>query len=400
MTLSSPAATAVFIGLAATFAINMMGTTLPTPLYPIYQHELGFSELMITVIFAAYAVGVIAALIITGSWSDQIGRRPMLALGLLFSAASAAAFICGGALLPLLIGRLLSGFSAGIFTGTATVSVVEMAPRRWRDQATLVATAANMGGLGLGPFVAGVLAEYAPAPLLLCFVVDLLLIAVAAAVLWLAPETARRPDRPRLTIRKPGVPPEVRGVFIPAAIAGFAGFAVMGLFTAVAPAFLGKVLGYGNHALTGSVVFVPFIASIVGQAFQSRLPRAARLPLGCLGLIVGMGFLIAAIELGSLALMIVAGATAGAGQGASFRAGMGEITAASPAARRAEVASTFFVVAYIAISIPVVGLGLIARGFGLSIAGVVFASAVAVLSLISAVSLLIRQRRYGEIAAS
>lgn len=105
MTLSSRGVTAVFIGLAATFAINMMGTTLPTPLYPIYQSQLGFSELMITVIFAVYAVGVIGALIITGSWSDQIGRRPMLALGLAFSAASAVAFIWGGALAHLGGGR-------------------------------------------------------------------------------------------------------------------------------------------------------------------------------------------------------------------------------------------------------------------------------------------------------
>lgn len=400
MTLSSRAVAVIFIGLAATFAITMMGTTLPTPLYPIYQDRLGFSELMITVIFAVYAVGVIAALIVTGAWSDQIGRRPLLALGLLFSAASATAFIYGGALLPLLIGRLLSGFSAGIFTGTATVAVVEMAPPRWREHATLVATAANMGGLGLGPFVAGFLSQYAPAPLLLCFVLDLGLIALGGVVLWVAPETAQRPDRPRLTIRKPAVPPEVRGVFIPAAIAGFAGFAVMGLFTAVAPAFLAEVLGYGNHALTGSVVFMLFIGSMIGQTLQSRLPRVARLPLGCLGLIIGMGFLMAAIEVGSLPLMILAGLTAGAGQGASFRAGMGEITAASPVERRAEVASTFFVVAYVAISIPVVGLGLMARLSNLTTAGVIFASAVALLALISAIILLLRQRIRSEAAMS
>lgn len=399
MTLSSRAAAAVFIGVAAAFAINMMGTTLPTPLYPIYQDRLGFSELMITVIFAVYAVGVIAALIVTGSWSDQIGRRPILGLGLIFSVASAVCFIWGGALWPLLLGRLLSGFSAGIFTGTATVAVVELAPRAWREQATLVATVANMGGLGLGPFIAGILAEYLPAPLLLCFVLDLALVILAGLAVWIAPETARRPARPRLSIRKPGVPAEVRGVFIPAAIAGFAGFAVLGLFTAVSPAFLGDVLGYDNHALTGIVVLLLFIGSMFGQSMQSRLPPAARLPLGCLGLIVGMGFLMAAIALASLALMIIGGLIAGAGQGASFRAGMGAITAASPAERRAEVASTFFVVAYIAISIPVVGLGVLARLLGLAAAGEIFTALVAVLALISAVSLLVRQRRQGQAAS-
>lgn len=390
--------TFVFFAVALTFAVTMMGTTLPTALYPIYQDHLGFSELMITVIYGFYAVGVISALLITGSWSDQIGRRPMLVLGLLFSAASAVAFIWGGALLPLLIGRLLSGFSAGIFTGTATVAVVELAPRVWREQATLIATAANMGGLGAGPLFSGILAEYAPAPLLLCFVTDLMLVVLAAFAVYLAPETARRAERPKLSIRRPSIPREVRGVFIPAAIAGFAGFAVMGMFTAIAPAFLGELLGYGNHALIGLVVFFLFIASIMGQSLQSRLPRSGRLPVGCVGLIVGMGLVIAAIETGSLAVLFVSGIIAGLGQGVSFRAGMGEIAAASPAAQRAAVASSYFVVAYVAISIPVVGLGLLARELNLATAGVIFAALVALLALISAASLLLQQRRASMVA--
>lgn len=383
----------MFLAVAATFAITMMGTTLPTPLYPIYQARMGFSELMITVIFAVYAVGVISALVVTGAWSDQIGRRPLLTLGLVMSAASAGAFLWGDGLWPLLLGRLLSGFSAGIFTGTATVAVVELAPAAWRGQATLVATAANMGGLGFGPFLAGLLAEYLAWPLHLCFVVDLILIAFGFVAVAFAPETAERPAHPKLAIRKPQVPPAVVGVFVPAAIAGFAGFAVMGLFTAIAPAFMGKVLGYDNHALTGVVVFVVFIGSTLGQSLQERLPRSARLPGGCIGLMVGMAGVVAAIGLESLGLLVIGGAIAGMGQGAAFRAGMGEITAASPAEQRAAVASTFFVVAYIAISIPVVGLGVAATLFGLAPAGMLFAAMVALLALVSLAILLVRQRR-------
>lgn len=385
---SSPS---IFLAIAATFAITMMGTTLPTPLYPIYQQTLGFSQLMITIIFAVYALGVIAALIVTGAWSDQIGRRPLLAMGLALSAASALAFLWGGGLWPLLLGRLLSGFSAGIFTGTATVAVVELAPPAWKSQATLVATAANMGGLGFGPFLAGILAQYVHWPLHLCFIVDLVLIALAGVAVARAPETAQRPERPALMVRRPKVPAGVVPVFIPAAIAGFAGFAVMGLFTAIAPAFMGQILGYHNHALTGLVVFMVFIGSTVGQSLQARLARAWRLPLGCLGLILGMLGVMAAVSFASLGWLIGGGLVAGAGQGAAFRAGMGEITAASPSERRAEVASTFFVVAYVAISIPVVGLGVAARLFGLATAGAVFAGGVALLAALSAVILLWRQ---------
>lgn len=384
--------TALFFGAALTFVVTMMGTTLPTPLYPIYQAELGFSQLIITVIFAAYAVGVIGALIVTGSWSDQLGRRPMLALGLVFSAASACAFLWGGGLAPLLLGRVLSGISAGIFTGTATVAVVELAPAAWAGSATLIATAANMGGLGLGPLFAGVLSQYFPAPLTLCFVADLVLIAVAGVAVLLVPETAERPARPRLRIQALQVPPAVRGVFIPAAIAGFAGFSVLGLFTAIAPAFMGKILDYENHALTGAVVFLLFVASTVGQVGQSRLPERWRLPLGCIGLIAGIALVALAILQSSLAFLVAGAIVAGIGQGVAFRAGMGAVTAASPAARRGEVASTFFVVLYVAISIPVVGIGVAAQTLGLQTAGIGFSMAVAVLAALALISLLLRRR--------
>lgn len=378
----------IFFAIAATFAITMMGTTLPTPLYPIYQDRLGFSELLITVIFAAYAVGVIAALVTTGSWSDQLGRRPMLFAGLALSAASAVVFLLADNLGLLLLGRVLSGLSAGIFTGTATVAVVELAPAGWARGATLVATAANMGGLGLGPLLAGFTATYLPYPLLLCFAIDLILVLFVSVAVWRAPETATRPERPRLRMQPLSVPAEVRPVFVPAAIAGFAGFAVLGLFTAVAPAFLGKVLQVSNHALTGAVVFLLFLASTIGQIGQSRLPESQRLPWGCVLLAVGIASVAVAVIASSLAWLVVGALLSGIGQGIAFRAGLGMLAAASPPQRRAEVASTFFVVAYVAISIPVVGVGLMADVFGLRVAGVVFAAAVAVLALAAMVTLL------------
>lgn len=172
-----------FILVAYAFAVTMLGTTLPTPLYPIYSETMGLSQLVVTVIFAAYAVGVIAALILVGGWSDQVGRRRMLAAGVALSAASAVVFLVGGglpSLAALLAGRVLSGLSAGIFTGTATVAVVELAPERQKGRATLVAAAANIGGLGLGPVLAGALAQYTALPLLTPFIVHLGLLAVAA----------------------------------------------------------------------------------------------------------------------------------------------------------------------------------------------------------------------------
>lgn len=140
----------------------MAGTTLPTPLYSLYQDELGFSELTVTVVYAVYAFGVIGVLLLAGNASDTVGRRPVLLWGLACAAASAVCFLCATALGWLYVGRLLSGLSAGLFTGAATAYVMELAPGKGSPRASLVATAANMGGLGCGPLIAGFLAQYAP----------------------------------------------------------------------------------------------------------------------------------------------------------------------------------------------------------------------------------------------
>jgi len=156
---------AAFAALAFTFAVVMLGTTMPTPMYPLYQAKLGFSVEMLTVIYAVYAVGVLAALLGLGRWSDTLGRRPMLVAGLGFAIASGVFFLASGGIWQLLVGRLLSGVSAGIFTGTATAAVIELAPAHWKHRASYVATGVNIVGLGLGPLLAGLAVQYLPWPL-------------------------------------------------------------------------------------------------------------------------------------------------------------------------------------------------------------------------------------------
>jgi MFS family permease len=382
-----------FVAVTYAFAVTMLGTTLPTPLYPIYRGEFGFSELMVTVIFATYALGVIAALLLLGGISDEIGRRRVLLPGLAFSAASAVAFLLAHGVGLLLVGRALSGLSAGIFTGTATAALGDLVPPEARSRATVVATTANMGGLGCGPLLAGLLAQFAGMTLRLSFWVDLGLLVPAAALVWAMPEPVPLRGRIRLRLQRPRVPPEVRGVFIRAALAGFAGFAVLGLFAAVAPGFLGQMLGVNNRAVVGLVVFAVFAASTVGQTALERVFGTRALVAGCIGLIAGMGLLALGLALSSLGLLVAAGVIAGLGQGLTFRHGLVAINTASPPDRRGEVASSFFLVAYLAISLPVIGVGVVAEVIGLQAAGLIFAATVAALA--GAVVLLIRRPTEG-----
>ena len=369
-----------FVLVAYAFLVTMVGTTLPTPLYPLFEQRYSFGELMVTVIFAVYAFGVIAGLLVFGNLSDEIGRKPVLLIGLGFSAASALLFIFAGSLTPIFAGRIVSGLSAGVFTGTATAMLVDLAPGGNRRLGSLVAVVVNLGGLGLGTLLAGLLADHFGSPLRLPFIVDLCLLGPAVLGLLVTPETVQR-QAFRLRLQRLMVPPEVRSVFFRGAAAGFASFAVAGVFSSVAPVFLGQILGRTSHALAGAIVFILFSASIIGQLVVSRLSDRRALVGGCVLLAGGVGVLALALGIESLAALIASAWVVGLGQGLVIGAGLAAINQRAPVAQRGEVASSFFVVMYVGLSLPVIGVGVAAHAFSLRSAGIAFSAAVAALVL-------------------
>ncbi|MCW0212355.1 MAG: MFS transporter [Pseudonocardia sp.] len=381
---------------AATFLVVMIGTTLPTPLYPLYplyEQRVGFGGLMVTVIYATYAVGVAAALVLFGNLSDRIGRRPVLVAGLAAALLSGLLFVVQGTLLPdslapLFAGRFLSGISAGLFTGTATAAIIDLTAPERRPRAGLVAAVVNMLGLGLGPLLAGALAEWAPAPLTLPFLVHLVLLVVVGLVLLAVPEpvTDRRPFA--LTLLRWDVPQEVRGTFVRAATAGFAGFAVLGLFTAVSPSVVVQVLHRPDHLLIGVVASLMLGASAIGQVASTSVAERVALPVGCAGLLAGVLLVGTSIAVGSLTVLCLGAVVAGLGQGMSFRAGLSAVGSAAPPERRGGVTASFFLILYVAISIPVIGVGAAAQAVGLVLAGTVFSGLVAVLTAVALVGIL------------
>lgn len=377
--------------LAYAFAAIMVGTTLPTPMYALYGENMQFAVLTTTVIYATYAGGVLFALLVFGRWSDAIGRRPILLAGVIAALASAAVFLVADSVPVLLVGRVLSGLSAGIFTGTATAAVIEAAPPSWRTKAAAVASIANIGGLGIGPLLAGFLVQYAPGPLHLSFVVHIALALLAGLAVLIVPETSQRTGS--IGVQRLSIPVEVRSVFVIAGLAAFAGFAVTGLFTAVAPSFLDEVVGIGNHAVAGVIASSIFAASAVAQVAASSIVPQRAVAVGCAILVAGMLILAVALRFSSLTGLIAAAIVSGIGQGISFSRGLAAVVERTPAQRRAEVSSTYFVIAYVAISLPVVGEGWAARAWGLRTAGVSFAVAVAILAGVCLVAILAQETR-------
>jgi MFS family permease len=339
------------------FWVTMLGTTLPTPLYPLYEQRYGFGELLVTVVFALYAIGVVAGLIAFGNLSDDIGRKLPLLAGLALSAVSALLFLFADSMAPIYPARVISGLSAGLFAGTATAYLVDLSPPERRRRASFVSAVVLLVGLGCGALLSGLLATYASHPLRLPFVVDLVLIALAIVGLLRVPETVER-RRLRFRPQRVAVPVEVRGVFLRAATAGFSAFAVTGLFSAVGPTFLRQVLGHGSPALAGVVVFFMFAMALVGQLLVRRMTDLNALTFGCGLLLLATTLLGLSVAVESLTLLVVSAVVTGLGQGAVFAGALAAINARAPVDRRGETASSFYVVTYLGLSLPVIALGI------------------------------------------
>ncbi|MDT7766729.1 MAG: hypothetical protein QOC63_6149, partial [Mycobacterium sp.] len=194
-------------------------------------------------------------------------------------------------------------------------------------------------------------------------------------------------------VQRLSVPAEVRAVFVIASLAAFAGFAVTGLFTAVAPSFLSQVVGIDNHAVAGLIACSIFAASALSQVAARNMNPQRAVAIGCAILVVGMVILAVALQRSSLAGLVAATVVSGIGQGISFSRGLAAVAERTPADRRAEVSSTYFIVAYVAISLPVVGEGLAARQWGLQTAGVSFAVAVGILATVCLAAILVQEAR-------
>ena len=378
---------AAFWLLTVVFAATMLGTTLPTPLYDIYQAQWHFSAAIVTVTFAVYAAGVLLTLLLTGRASDQAGRKPVLAAALGCSALSTVVFILAPNVGVLMAARILSGFSAGLMTGTATATLTELIPASASRRASLVATAANMGGLGLGPLIAGLFAQYGPHPTVLVFQVYLAVLAVAGLCLFLVPETVSPRRRPVIRFAGLGIPERGRGEFVAAGGAGFAAFSLLGLFAGLAPTFVASGLHEPNHAVQGAVVFGLLAVGTVTQLVLSRF-GSRRVMMAGLGLfLAALPLIVVALAAASMALFLAGTVVGGVAVGAVFLGSLATANRLAPPGQHGRTVSTFFVLCYAGLIIPVVSVGVATLFTGDFPAVLAFSILLAALSLFSLTSI-------------
>ncbi len=357
------------------FAVTIAFSALPTPLYVLYQARDHFSTFMITVIFAAYAVGVLASLFLAGHLSDWVGRRRMVLIAVAVNIASGVLFIVWPATAGLIVARVISGVSIGMLTATATAYLSELhaaaRPDAGRNRSEIVATAANLGGIGLGPLLAGLLAQDAGHALVTPYLVAEALMVIGAIALVAVPETAtvlRGEQRPAYRPQRVSVPDADRSLFFAVAAAGGAVFALFGVFTSVAPSFLASLLHNDSHAVAGAVAFAVFGAAALAQIAFGRLARRHQIGIGLIAIFAGLAMVTASVWLPSFALLLAGGIVAGGGAGAAFRGLVATVISITPAEVRGEGLAGLFLGGYVGIAVPVVGLGVATLWVSLQVA--------------------------------
>ncbi|MGZ8804837.1 MAG: MFS transporter [Microbacterium sp.] len=347
---------------AAVFLTTMAYSTVPTPLYPLYEQRDGFPVSLVTVIYSAFAVGVMLSLYLFGHVSDWFGRRPMLVIAVAISVASAAMFLLWPETGGLVAARTVNGVSIGIMSATATAYLGELRavarPQETPVVATTVAGAAHLGGLALGSLIGGLLAEFLPDPLVTSHVVFLVLLAIAGMAAFAVPETVARPVvLPRYRPQKLSVPPSGRSIFVVAAFGAFAGFAVFGLFSSLVPTFLAGEFGQRDHLLAGVTVFAIFGASAAGQLALVSTALRTQLTIAVVACASGLVCVAAGALLPQVGLFIGGGIVAGLGVGLLFRGAIGTALAIAEPGHAGETVALLFLIAYAGPVIPVLAVG-------------------------------------------
>jgi predicted MFS family arabinose efflux permease len=348
---------------AFAFLIVMAFATLPSPLYGIYRTRDNLSALTITVIYAIFAGGTIVTLLGVRSIAARVGRRGVM-LGAVTIMMVAAGLLAAWKALPgLLAGRLLTGVSVGLVAATALTYLIELRlradPNASVARARIIGTSVEVGALGVGPLIAGCLAQWVRWPLTVPYLVMVALGAIALIGLSAAPETgaptpAGSGKRPRDNSSRPVRLP------VPAAAATLTAFSANGLFAGLSGLFLAITFGHPSHALSGATLFLVFSCGVASQLATNRLQASRVLSLGTISMLVGLVLLVVSVRLStpSLALFLIGGALIGAGAGAVFKGTTGLVLEASAPENRLAMTSALLIALFVGLSVPVIGAGI------------------------------------------
>ena len=366
--------TATFYLLASIILFFLAGSSAPTPLYAVYQAAWGFSPITITVVFGIYAVAVLAMLLVVGSLSDHVGRRPVLLVATLGQTATMIVFATANGVPALIVARVMQGLATGAAAGAVGAGMIDLD----RVRGTTANSIAPLLGTATGALLAGVLVQYLPAPTVLVYAVLAGVYVVQfVGVLGMRETVTRRPGalaslRPHL--RVPARLHSAMWIAMPALVAAWA---LAGFYGSLGPLLVRRLLASQSVMLGGLALFV--LAASGAAAVYLMRERTARsmLAIGTTALAGGVALTLAAIPTGSAFVFFSGAVIAGAGFGGTFQGAIRMVVPQAEPHERAGVLSIVYIIAYLAMGVPAVlggiravhggGVLTTAREYGISV---------------------------------
>jgi MFS family permease len=385
-TLSCNVTTIVAVIAAMTFSAS---GAAPTPLYQEYQSHFGLTPFMVTVIFAAYVLCLLLALLTVGSLSDYIGRRPAILGALAMNIVAMLIFMTAGSAIALIVARAVQGFATGFAITTLGATILDTD----RERAPVLNSVTAFAGLSAGTLGAGVLVTYAPAPEQFVFVVLLILSVIEAAILWYMRETAEfRPGalaslRPRVR-----VPPAARSTFAFITPVNIASWALGGFYFSLMPAVVRVATGATLPIVGGTVVAaLTFVGGVAVVALRKVAPERI-LRSGIVALTIGVAITLAGVQYQFVWIMFLGTVVSGLGFGSVFSGALRSVLPWAAPDDRAALLSAFYVEGYLAFSLPAVLAGFLAPIVGLTRAADFYGVAVIALALASLAAMALRKK--------
>ncbi|GGD96284.1 MFS transporter [Paenibacillus nasutitermitis] len=348
--------------------IAVMGLNLVTPLYALYKLQWGLTPGMLSLAFAAYAMAVIPSIIVFGQLSDRGGLRGMLVPGMLVALAGSLCLALAGGFPMLVVARVLQGLSVGIFNGVTVAALTKLHPAQDRRRAAMLGAIAVTAGNAIGPMLAGLLAQFAPMPTLLPYVVHMLLIVPGLIALLVV-----RADIPPVAgtnsrLHWPKLPQSIRKWFFVAALSSFISWGITSLFASIIPMYLEQWIGKTGFVLSGFIVAMVLTLSAISQLLSRKWPLRR---MGIFGsLLIGSGLLslLLTIHTGSILLLTAAILLVGFGYGPLYAGSLALVNEIAPDRSRGDVLSFFYGCTYFGVVCPALGLGIMTQLLGLSVA--------------------------------
>ena len=368
-----PAAAAFRLPAAAAFPLLALvlfaffaAASAPSPLFVLFQHQWGFSPALLTVAFAIYAIALLVSLLVAGSLSDHIGRRPVVFGALLVQAGAMLMFLSADGIGGLIAARIAQGIATGMASGALTAAIVEAAPPSQKRLGALVSSVSPLAGLAVGALLTGLAVQLTAHPVGLVFGVLSAICLVGALAALFVPETAsRRPGAWASLIPRMAVPKAARQTFVRGIPSMLAVWSLGGLFLSLVPSMLQQVFGIHNGIVNGLAIATLFGVGAVSPTLLKRLTPARTGVIGMTCIAVGALLVCVSLALAATWLFFVGTAIAGLGFGSTFSAQVQTLAPLAQVHERAELFAALYAASYLAFSLPAMLAGLCIAPLGL-----------------------------------